>query len=233
MDRKSDGRDTDAELLALIEELAAELHPNRGMPALGLDSDLCRDAGLDSLGRIELMLRIQHRFGARLADEDAICIGARYLQGMVPALRTVETVDRLRNSPEPPERVRRAGTDLAFLQSTSGTTGAPKGVMLSHANLLANIRAMGSSVSADSGDRFVSWLPLYHDMGLIGACLATLYYGIEVILMSPLQFMARPERWLRAIHNFGGTISAGPNFAYDLCAGRVRDEAMEGLDLSN
>ncbi|MEF8833691.1 MAG: AMP-binding protein [Halofilum sp. (in: g-proteobacteria)] len=157
----------------------------------------------------------------------------RVLQGLVPSLRTVETVERLRHSREPPETVPRAGGDLAFLQYTSGTTGVPKGVMLTHANLLANIRAMGLAIGADASDRFISWLPLYHDMGLIGACLATLYYGIEVILMSPLQFMARPERWLRAIHDFGDTISAGPDLAYDLCAGRVCDEVLEGLDLSS
>jgi 1-acyl-sn-glycerol-3-phosphate acyltransferase len=177
---------------------------------------------------------VLHNAGTRLfIASPRTRVAGRVLQALVPDLRATVTIDELRHSREPAQAVPRAGDDLAFLQYTSGTTGVPKGVMLTHANLLANIRAMGPAVEAGPGDRFVSWLPLYHDMGLIGACLATLYYGVEIILMSPLQFMARPERWLWAIHHHGGTISAGPNFAYDLCAGRIEDAQLEGLDLSS
>ena len=123
--------------------------------------------------------------------------------------------------------------DIAFLQYTSGSTGNPKGVMLTHANLLANIRAMGQVARVDSSDVFVSWLPLYHDMGLIGAWLASLYYGYPLVIMSPLAFLARPQRWLWAIHRHRGTLAAAPNFAYELCVRKIDDRDLEGLDLSS
>lgn len=122
---------------------------------------------------------------------------------------------------------------LALLQYTSGSTGTPKGVMLTHANLLANMRAMGQASAATADDVFVSWLPLYHDMGLIGACLGSLYHGIPLVLMSPLSFIAKPVRWLQLIHRHRGTLSAAPNFAYQLCATRLQDKDLQGLDLSS
>jgi len=123
--------------------------------------------------------------------------------------------------------------DIAFLQYTSGSTGNPKGVVLTHRHLLANIRAMGEAVQANSSDRFVSWLPLYHDMGLIGAWLSSLYFSCTLVLMSPLTFLARPQRWLWAIHNHKATLSAAPNFAYELCLNKVQESDIEGLDLSS
>jgi len=126
--------------------------------------------------------------------------------------------------------------DIAFLQYTSGSTGQPKGVILTHANLLANIRAMGEVVQVDSTDVFVSWLPLYHDMGLIGAWLGSLYYACPLVLMSPLAFLAfltSPRRWLWAIHNHRGTLSAAPNFAFELCLGKLEDSDIKGLDLGS
>ena len=129
--------------------------------------------------------------------------------------------------------VRSGGGQIGFLQYTSGSTGQPKGVVLTHANLLANVRAMGKAARATSADVFVSWLPLYHDMGLIGGCFATMYLGFPVVLMSPLAFLSRPSSWLRAIHRHRGTISGGPNFSYELCLRRMPDEDLEGLDLSS
>jgi len=129
--------------------------------------------------------------------------------------------------------VRAAGGQIGFLQYTSGSTGQPKGVVLTHANLLANVRAMGRGARATSEDVFVSWLPLYHDMGLIGGCFASMYLGFPVVLMSPLAFLARPVSWLRAVHRHRGTISGGPNFAYELCLRRIADAELEGLDLSS
>jgi len=129
--------------------------------------------------------------------------------------------------------VKSSGGHIGFLQYTSGSTGQPKGVVLTHANLLANVRAMAKGARATSADVFVSWLPLYHDMGLIGGCFATLYLGFPVVLMSPLAFLARPSQWLRAIHRHRGTISGGPNFAYELCLRRIPEDELEGLELSS
>jgi len=128
-------------------------------------------------------------------------------------------------------RARKAG-DIALLQYTSGSTGDPKGVVLTHANLLANIRAIGEAVELGPGDVGVSWLPLYHDMGLIGAWLTPLHFGLPVAVMSPLAFLTRPERWLQAFQKYGGTVSAAPNFAYELCVRKIADKDIQGLDLS-
>ena len=129
-------------------------------------------------------------------------------------------------------RVRKK-SDIALLQYTSGSTGDPKGVTLTHANLLANIRAMGEAVELTSDDVGVSWLPLYHDMGLIGAWLTLLYFGTPLCVMSPLAFLTRPARWLQAFHKHRGSISAAPNFAYELCVRKISDKEIEGLDLSS
>jgi 1-acyl-sn-glycerol-3-phosphate acyltransferase len=126
-----------------------------------------------------------------------------------------------------------AGSDeAALIQYTSGSTGAPKGVLLSHANLLANIRAIGDAIQIRPDDVAVSWLPLYHDMGLIGSWLGALYFGIPIAILSPLAFLARPARWLQAIHAHRATLSPAPNFGFDLCTRRISDEDIRGLDLS-
>ncbi|HXH13165.1 MAG TPA: AMP-binding protein [Alphaproteobacteria bacterium] len=158
---------------------------------------------------------------------------ARLLRSQVGSLHSVVTVAELaadRKDYSPPTVL---SQDIALLQYTSGSTGMPKGVILTHANLLANIRIMGQVAKTTAADVFVSWLPLYHDMGLIGACLGSLYHGCPLVLMSPLSFLARPERWLWAIHTHRGTISAAPNFAYELCLRRLDEHAFEGLDLSS
>jgi 1-acyl-sn-glycerol-3-phosphate acyltransferase len=159
---------------------------------------------------------------------------ARLLQAQVKELRQVVTVEELaktqaRSWVNPPVRAQ----DLAFLQYTSGSTGDPKGVMLTHANLLANLRVIGERIQARSTDVFVSWLPLYHDMGLIGAFLGTLYYAVPLVVMSPLSFLRRPASWLWAIHRHRATLSAAPNFAYELCLRNIEDSTIQGLDLSS
>jgi 1-acyl-sn-glycerol-3-phosphate acyltransferase len=127
----------------------------------------------------------------------------------------------------------RKGSNIALLQYTSGSTGDPKGVTLTNANLLATMRAIGKSLDMGAGDVGISWLPLYHDMGLIGAWLTLLLHGVPLVVLSPLGFLTRPERWLQAISKHKGTITAAPNFAYELCVRKVTEKAMEGVDLSS
>ncbi|HVS87669.1 MAG TPA: AMP-binding protein [Candidatus Acidoferrum sp.] len=127
----------------------------------------------------------------------------------------------------------RKASDIALLQYTSGSTGDPKGVVLTHANLLANMRAVGEAVQLGPGDVGISWLPLYHDMGLIGAWLTLLHYGVPLAVMSPLAFLTRPERWLQAVHKHRGTIAAAPNFAYELCVRKIAEKDIQGVDLSS
>lgn len=157
----------------------------------------------------------------------------RLLKSQVPELKEIITVDELYVHDEDNISVPAHAGDTAFLQYTSGSTGDPKGVALSHANLLANIKAMGQVCQVTAEDVFISWLPLYHDMGLIGAWLGSLCYGCRLVVMPPLSFLARPERWLKAISRFQGTLSASPNFGYELCCTRIDDKDLEGLDLSS
>jgi acyl carrier protein len=165
-----------------------------------------------------------------LTVPEAMFVG-QLARATLPELRSIVTVEELRSGGEDGDVAPVTSRDTAMLQYTSGSTGDPKGVVLSHDNLLANIHVMGPAAAATSSDRFVSWLPLYHDMGLIGAWLATLYYAVPLVVMPPTSFLARPARWLWAIHRYRGTISAGPNFAYEIAASKIRDEDLEGLDL--
>jgi amino acid adenylation domain-containing protein len=126
-----------------------------------------------------------------------------------------------------------APESLAFLQYTSGSTAAPKGVMVSHRNLLHNERMIGAAFGMDEESVVVGWLPLYHDMGLIGNVLQPLHAGGRCVLMSPVAFLQRPMRWLEAISRYRGTVSGGPNFAYELCVRKASPEALAGLDLSS
>ncbi|SCY65181.1 amino acid adenylation domain-containing protein [Nitrosospira sp. Nl5] len=123
--------------------------------------------------------------------------------------------------------------DIAFLQYTSGSTSTPKGVMVSHGNLMVNARAFEQSMSICAEDIFVSWLPLYHDLGLIGGVLQPIHRGIPVVLMTPKFFIERPVRWLEAISRHRATVSGAPNFAFQLCVERVRTAQLQDLDLSS
>jgi len=163
----------------------------------------------------------------------------RSLKEVADAEKVIEAADK---APPPAPGARspyisgsrvRKGSDLAMLQYTSGSTGDPKGVMLTHANMLANIRAIGQAVQVGAGDVAVTWLPLYHDMGLIGAWLTPLHFGLPVAVMSPLAFLTRPEKWLQAFHKHRGTITAAPNFAYELCVRKIADKDIQGIDLSS
>jgi len=159
---------------------------------------------------------------------------AHFLRARAPSLKHVWSVAELMEGGRfQPRHDPPSGESIAMLQYTSGSTGAPKGVALTHANLLANIRAIGKLINASNSDVFVSWLPLYHDMGLIGAWLGSLYFGCLLILMPPTSFLARPLRWLQAIHQYRGTLTASPNFGYALCVRRLADQDLMGLDLSS
>ncbi|HEX3131221.1 MAG TPA: AMP-binding protein [Thermoanaerobaculia bacterium] len=156
---------------------------------------------------------------------------ARLLRAQLPELRKVVTVPELSGTSPVLPGVK--DSDIAFLQFTSGSTGNPKGVTLTHANLLANLRSIGKAVEMGPDDVVVSWLPLYHDMGLIGSWMGSLYFGLPLVLMSPLTFLARPSRWLWALHRHRGTLSPAPNFAYELCVRKVEEAEIDGLDLSS
>ncbi len=125
------------------------------------------------------------------------------------------------------------GSTLAMLQYTSGSTGTPNGVMLTHANLLHNSALICYAFEHTRSGTGVFWLPSYHDMGLIGGIIQPLYVGRPNILMSPMAFLQRPLRWLKAITRYRGTTSGGPNFAYELCLKRIRPEQLDQLDLSS
>jgi amino acid adenylation domain-containing protein len=121
---------------------------------------------------------------------------------------------------------------IAFLQYTSGSTSQPKGVMVSHQNLMHNMRVIREACGNDQESTVVSWLPLHHDMGLIGTVLHPAYLGARSVLMSPARFLHNPVAWLQAITRFRGKSSSAPNFAYDLCARKIKAEQKAGLDLS-
>lgn len=123
--------------------------------------------------------------------------------------------------------------DIAFLQYTSGSTSEPKGVMVSHANLLANLEMIRLALGNTAQSTYVNWVPLYHDMGLILNALQALYIGATCVLMAPNAFMQRPLGWLRAISHYRAEVACGPNFGFDLCVSRYRADQMDAIDLSS
>ncbi|MCA9620726.1 MAG: fatty acyl-AMP ligase [Myxococcales bacterium] len=193
-------------------------------------------AGLRKLGGyLDSTLHVVEKSGAKVLVTDS---DVKKLLGTVAArassLREVASVEAIRKSKAPLTPVKVELDDTCFLQFTSGSTAAPKGVIVTHRNIAANVDAfMRSGLQVEAGvDSGVSWLPLYHDMGLIGFVLGPLYYRNTITFLPPLLFLKRPARWLETISRLRATISFGPNFAYALCVKRVRDKDMEGLDLS-
>lgn len=155
------------------------------------------------------------------------------LKAFVPSLKHITTVENLLQPNLLKNPFQAKSNNFAFIQYTSGSTADPKGVLLSHANLIANIRAYGKGIAVNPDDVAVSWLPLYHDMGLIAMWLGSMYFGIPLVLLTPFSFLNHPEKWLWAIHYHRGTLTGAPNFAYELCVRKIEPPMIEGLDLSS
>jgi amino acid adenylation domain-containing protein/thioester reductase-like protein len=190
--------------------VAVPAYPPRNARHLARLAAIAGDAGARLVLTVAAM-------GGRLADWGG---------GRLPPLVAVDELPDGRLMPEPSL----SPADLAFLQYTSGTTGSPKGVMISHGNLMANMTAAMARCRFDERDIHVSWLPPYHDLGLVGTILQPVHVGKPSVLMAPAAFLQEPLRWLRAIADHRGTVSGGPNFAYELCCG---GPLPERLDLSS
>src|SRR5690348_10448734 len=178
---------------------------------------------------------------ARDCSPKAIVIDSAYHQ-RISAIRDRLKLDGRNPDVVHPEQVIRTATDMrsvsiapgdiALIQYTSGSTGTPKGVRLTHDNLISNCEALDRSMGKDSDRVGLSWLPPYHDMGLMGTIILSMHQGWPLVLMSPMHFVQQPRRWLEAITEYGVSITVGPNFSLDLCVDSVSEEETEDLDLS-
>lgn len=211
-------------VLAFLGAIRAGIVPVPIYPPLGLGK---------LQGYLDNTRHIVEKSGARAILTDN---KIKSLLGTVQAKTRIErvlTLDQIEASKEPLKSVDLGPDDTAFLQFTSGSTSQPKGVRLTHGNLLANVKCiMHHGLRSHEGDVGVSWLPLYHDMGLIGFVLAPMVYEVPVVFLPPLLFLKRPLTWLQAITRHRGTISYAPNFAFALCKKRIRERDLEGIDLS-
>ena len=201
--------------------------------------DRWRDRGPDDAAAAAERARLQRRHHRQLrtggrADQRRF----RHPQGSAGAISRAKgcngcAVDLGPAEPRATELPAPHPQDIAFLQYTSGSTSDPKGVAVSHANLLANLEMIRVSLGNTRQSTYVNWVPLYHDMGLILNALQALYVGALCVLMAPNAFMQRPLNWLRAIHHYRAEVGCSPNFGYDLCVSRYRAEQMEDVDLSS
>ncbi len=201
--------------------------------------------GVLAAGAAPISLPLAGRFGSRRAFDDETralveASGARLVLTDVAGRVRLPDVEvaGLGELPEaPPCFVDGEPDSIALVQLSSGTTGAPRPIPLTHRQLLANVRAIRDRIlerypAGSYAHGGVSWLPLYHDMGLVGAVLTAIAQPAPLTLMKPEEFVARPARWLQAISRYRATISAAPHFAYELALERIRDEELEGVDLS-
>jgi acyl-CoA synthetase (AMP-forming)/AMP-acid ligase II len=182
---------------------------------------------------LQRMAHIAEHAGARVCvtwAEARPILGELALRA--PRLERIVTIEELVESAPMAAKFRASPADLAFIQYTSGSAGRPKGVALRHWNLVCNLHGMGEGLHLSRGDVVVSWLPLYHDMGLIGVLLMCFYWRLPLTLMSPTAFIADPLRWLRTMSATRATITVAPNFGYAMCSKRAQRTPIEGLDLS-
>ncbi|MGW1893550.1 fatty acyl-AMP ligase [Streptomyces sp. NPDC002004] len=207
--------------------------------------------GIQLLGAVPTAIAVPMRFGGAAGAEGQLKDLVGYLRPAavvttaavieeLPHLTDTNLVDgdvlhaRATAGDAPMHPIRRPNSDdLALIQCTSGSTGSPKGVMISHANLAANCAQYAGAMGWTHEDTTVSWAPLYHDMGLITGVLCPVYVGGNTVLTPPGRFLRAPAEWLRHISTYRGAISAAPNFAYGYATARVRDEELEGVDLSS
>jgi acyl-CoA synthetase (AMP-forming)/AMP-acid ligase II len=186
---------------------------------------VCADCA-PSLAVVEGSERFAHTLGA-MPPGLALIEPAELIDDRYPVagsrLAEPDTEHRLPATPEAP----------AFIQYTSGSTGTPKGVVVTHANIIENCRAIRDATAYTRADRMVSWLPLHHDMGLVGGLLTSIYCAAETCLMPPMAFLARPVSWLEAMTHCGATLTVAPTFAYSLCARKIPEKQLENIDLSS
>ncbi len=204
-------------ILARRVAVAAAVPRNEG--ALEHTIAIVRDAGA----------RLIVTTGSMLLKLQATVQGAGLVDGATPAVIAIDPTGAVTAE----DRIECMPGDIAFLQYTSGSTAHPKGVIVAHENLSDNLRHIHREFGFDRRSCVVNWLPAYHDMGLIGGILAPLYGGFSTVLMSPSEFVQRPVRWLELITKYGGTMSGGPNFAYEACVARISDRHLESLDLKS
>ncbi|WP_063733387.1 non-ribosomal peptide synthetase [Streptomyces sp. RTd22] len=194
------------------------------VPAPGTTRHVDRLSGIVADSGATLVLADADTFGRFEVRPGEPFMGIRW--ATVPDLQTAAEDTEWNATPPDPG-------GIAFLQYTSGSTSTPKGVVVSHRNLAVNIAMMARSSGMHPGTRIVSWLPIHHDMGLIGALLLPLWQGLFAALMPPAAFIRDPMRWLRAISRYRATLVHGPNFAYELCCGRASGKDLTDLDLSS
>jgi acyl-CoA synthetase (AMP-forming)/AMP-acid ligase II len=236
---------TYGEMAARVARLAA------GLVALGLRGEralLLHEPGRDFIETLFACLHagvvavpVAPSLSGRLADrvagiradaEAAVALGGATAPDTVAPARCLTPQALLDAAADHPVPAVPDAHDIAVLQYTSGSTSEPRGVVLDHANLEANSDRIAEAFGYGPDLRGVSWLPPYHDMGLIGCILQPVWMGGGMLLMDPSVLLRRPARWLRAIGDFRATTTCGPNFAYELCVSRVRDAEMDGVDLS-
>ena len=191
-------------------------------------------AGLRMRAGLDRLAHIADHAGTRLCITDARI--KRVMGNLALSSKSIENIvahEEMNPGEDTDAKFRAKGADPSFIQYTSGSTGNPKGVLLSHKNLVSNIEAIGQALQINRNDVMVSWCPLYHDMGLIGGLLMPIYWRIPLVLMSPVSFLTRPSRWLWAMHDYRGSLSPSPNFGYGMAVSRIKPEEREGLDLSS